>query len=261
MVFKVFICIQYFYKHLVLCLVLHREIGTQPVGMLFTLLRYFYHFSSSYNAAFSSLVRLHFDHSNLSFLSLTDKAVNVFSRVLWNIREAGTWVFYREAVRGWLHSLVFKALSLLVKPLDFLSPSGGCKRLLCSLWSVYWVVLGLSKYPGFMESLRNGCFLPRSLPSTCDFKGHKIPELKVKMDICIPPLLVYPLMIHETIQLLKYCCTLRKLFLCHRKWFLCHISWFCLSLTLYCNWCIRCPPLAVENLISLQLPYNTSQSP
>lgn len=221
--------------------------------MLFILLRYFYHFSSSYNAAFSSLVRLNFYHSNLSFLSLTDKAVNVFPRVLWNFREAGTWVFYREAVRGWLHSVVFKALSLLVKPLDFLSPSGGCKRLLCSLWGVYWVVLGLSKYPGVMESFRNFCFLPHSLPRTCDFKGHKIPQLKEKMDICIPPLLVYPLLIHETIQLLKYCFTLRKLFLCH-------ISWFCLSLTLYFNWCIQCPPLAMENLISLQLPYSTFQN-
>lgn len=77
--------------------------------MLFILLRYFYFFASSYSAAFSSLVRLHFDHSNLSCLSLIDKAVNVFSRVVWNFWEAGTWVFYSEAVRerGWLPWVVF----------------------------------------------------------------------------------------------------------------------------------------------------------
>lgn len=166
--------------------------------MLCILLRYFYFFSSRYNAAFSSLVRLHFDHSNLGCLSLIDRSCECFSRVLWNLREAGTWVFYREAVRerGWLHSVVFKVLSLLVRLLDFLSTSWGCKRLLCSPWSVCWVVLGLPKYPGFMESLRNGCFLPLSLPSTCDFKGCKTPELKE--NIHTAPLLVYPLMIHET---------------------------------------------------------------
>lgn len=159
----------------------------------------------------------------------------MFSRVLWNFREAGTWVFCSEAVRetGWLHSIVFTVLSLLVKPLDFLSTFRGYKRLLCSPWSVYWVVLGLSKYPGFMESFRSGCFLPRSLPSTCDFKRQEIPELKENVDIHIASLLVYsPYDSWNIIQLLKYCYTLKK-------WILCHIFGFCLSLPLYFNCCTR----------------------
>lgn len=69
----------------------------------------------------------------------------------------------------------------------------------------------------------------------CDYKGQKIPELKENVDICIAPLLIYPITINET----WFSCYSIAAPLKHESLATCYQCCVCLSLLLYFNWCTQ----------------------
>lgn len=146
------------------------------------------------------MVRLHFDHSNLGWLSLIDKAVNCqcFFPGFSEISEK--------------QELDYFTVRLLGREGDFTQMGLRYCHCLWSLW-ISSALLGHSKgccevhevFTGLYWDFQNVLDYGKPQVASChavyqadDFKEHKIPELKEYMDIHITPRLVYPLLIHET---------------------------------------------------------------
>lgn len=116
-----------------------------------------------------------------------------------------------------------------------------CERPLCSLWSGYWL-MRYGDFPNVLDPWKawravasHHTVYQWSVLVICDYKGQKIPELKENVDICIAPLLIYPITINET----WFSCYSIAALLKHESLATCYQCCVCLSLLLYFNWCTQ----------------------